>query len=109
MPNFTDVGVAGMHYLNSELHRLRKEVAVVGEGSARFQQLMEDMIDKKIKLGALSKVPSIPSILILWFFATDANRCGRQIAQRSSRCKETASTLRQRHREDLSSDSSGSP
>lgn len=52
MPNFTDVGIAGMHYLNSELHRLRDEVAAVGEGSARFQQLMDDMIDKKIKLGA---------------------------------------------------------
>ncbi|KAL2213578.1 hypothetical protein CC79DRAFT_1316367 [Sarocladium strictum] len=55
MPNFTDVGIAGMHYLNSELHRFREEVAVVGEGSPRFQQLMEDMIDKKIKLDKLRK------------------------------------------------------
>jgi hypothetical protein len=63
MPNFTDVGIAGMHFLNSELHRLRDEVAAVGEGSTRFQQLMEDMIDKKIKLGELPRLPKPSSFL----------------------------------------------
>ncbi|KAK0389404.1 hypothetical protein NLU13_2979 [Sarocladium strictum] len=55
MPNFTDVGLAGMHFLNSELHRLREEISDMRQGSERYSELMLDMIDKKIRLDKLRK------------------------------------------------------
>lgn len=51
VPNLTDISFAGIQYLGIHIHRLRLEILEEGEGTPRYDDLMMQMINLKLKFG----------------------------------------------------------
>jgi hypothetical protein len=60
-PNLTDIGFAGLQYLGVQLDRLRQEILAVGESSDQYNELMMQLVKKKIKFGETHSCIPVPN------------------------------------------------